>query len=122
MSRPDMPIIFVHLLQIFSECFFQFRFVSIVNPKKLNSSTFSIITLSILSVRYCISLLGTWKIIYLDFDLFSDNLFIFYHSITLESSAFIKDSLVSILFPKDAKLLNSVVSSEYIINLNILLA
>ena len=59
---------------------------------------------------------------YLDFDLFSDNLFIFNHSITLESSAFIKDSLVSILFPKYAKLLNSVVSSAYIINLNILLA
>ena len=115
-----MPIIFVHLLQIFSECFFQFRFVSIVNPKKLNSSTFSIITLSIVS--YCISLLGTWKIIYLDFYLFSDNLFIFNHSITLESSAFIKDSLVSILFPKYVKLLNSVVSSAYIINLNILLA
>ena len=74
--------------------FFQFRFVSIVNPKKLNSSTFSIITLSILSVRYCISLVGTWKIIYLYFDLFSDNLFIFNHSITLESSAFIKYSLV----------------------------
>ena len=81
------------------------------NPKKLNSSTFSIITLSILSVRYCISLLGTWKIIY--FYLFSDDLFIFNHSITLESSAFIKYSLVSILFPKDAKLLNSVVSSAY---------
>ena len=77
-----MPIIFVYLLHYFSECFFQFRFVSIVNPKKLNSSTFSIITLSILSVRYCISLLGTWKIIYLDFDLFSHNLFIFNHSIT----------------------------------------
>ena len=56
-----------------------------VNPKKLNSSTFSIITLSILSVRYCTSLLGTWKIIYLDFDLFSDNLFMFNHSITLQS-------------------------------------
>ena len=42
---------------------------------------------------------------------FSDNLFIFNHSITLESSAFIKDSLVSILFPKYAKLLNLVVSS-----------
>ena len=107
---------------MFSECVFQFRFVSIVSPKKLNSSTFSIITLSILSVRYCISLLGTWKIIYLDLDLFSDNLFICNHSITLESSALIKYSLVCILFPKDFKLLNSVVSSAYIINLNILLA
>ena len=116
----NIPIIFVHLLQMFSECLFPFRFVSIVSPKKLNSSTFSIITLSILSVRYCISLFGTWKIIYLD--LFSDNLFICNHSITLESSAFIKYSLVCILFPKDFKLLNSVVSSAYIINLNILLA
>ena len=117
-----MPIIFVHLLQIFSECFLQFRFVSIVNPRELNSSTFSIITLSNLSVRYYISLLGTWKIIYLYFDLFSDNLFIFNHSMTLESSAFIKYSLVSISFPKYAKLLNNVVSSAYIMNLNILLA
>ena len=81
-----MPIIFAHLLQMFLECFFQFRFVSIVNYNKLNASTFSIITLSILSVRYCISLLETLKIfitVYLDFDLFSDNLFIFNHSITL---------------------------------------
>ena len=62
-----MPIICMHLLQIFSECIFQFRFVSIVNPKKLNSSTFSIITLSILCVSYCISVLWTWNIIYLDF-------------------------------------------------------
>ena len=106
----------------FSECFFQCRFVSIVNPKKLNSSTLKKITLSILSVKYCISLLGTWQIIYLDFDLFRDNLFIFNHSITVERSAFIKDSLVSILFPKYAKLLNSGVSSACIINLNILLA
>ena len=58
---------------------------------------------------------------HLDFDLFIDNLFIFNHSITLESSAFIKYSLVSILLPKYAKLLNSVVSSAYIMNLNILL-
>ena len=96
---------FIKILQIFSECLFQFRFVSTVNPKKLNSSTLSIITLSILSVRYCISLFGTWKIIYLD--LFSDNLIIFNHSITLESSAFIKYSLVCILFPKYFKLLKA---------------
>ena len=49
---------------------------------------------------YCISLLGMWKIIYLDFDLFSDNLFIFNHSITLYCSAFIKYSFVCILFLK----------------------
>ena len=79
----NMPISCVHLLQMFSECLFQFRYVSIVNSKKINSSTFSIIILSILSVRYCISLLWTSKIIYLDFDLFSDNLFIFNYSVTL---------------------------------------
>ena len=39
---------------------------------------------------------------------------IFNNSITLESSAFIKDSSDAILFPKDANLLNSVVSSAYI--------
>ena len=64
-------------------------------------STFSIITLSILSVRYCISVLGTWKIIdlynYLDFASLNDRLVIFNHSITLESSACIKYSLVCIL-------------------------
>ena len=60
--------------------------------------------------------------IYLDFDLFSDNLFVYNYSLTLDSSAFIKYSLVCILFPKDFKLLNSVVSSAYIINLNTLLA
>ena len=126
-----MPIIFVHLLQIFSECFFQFRFVFIVNPKKLNSSTFAIITLSIITL----SIITLCKILYICIRdvqyhifrfifrfIFSDNLFIFNHSMTLESSAFIKYSLVSILFPKYAKLLNNVVSSAYIINLNILLA
>ena len=54
---------------------------------------------------------------YLDLDLFSDNLFIFNDSTTSERSAFI-----CILFPKYVKLLNSVVSSAYIIHLNMLLA
>ena len=52
-------------------------------------------------------------------DLFSDSLFIFRHSITLKSSAFIKDSIVlsCVLSLKDGKVLNNVVSSAYIINL-----
>ena len=64
------------------------------------------------------------QIIYLDLALFSDSLFIFNHSTTLESSAFITDSIVLsyVLSLKDVKVLNNVVSSAYIINLNMLLA
>ena len=38
----NMSIILEHLFDTFSVFFFQFRFVSKVNPKKLNSSTYSI--------------------------------------------------------------------------------
>ena len=46
----SIPIILEHLLDTFSECFFQFTCVSRVSPKKLNSSTFSIIVLIIVGV------------------------------------------------------------------------
>ena len=38
-----IPIICEHLLVILSECFFQFKFESRVNPRNLNCSTFFII-------------------------------------------------------------------------------
>ena len=43
-----VPIILEHLFDIFSECFFQFSWISKVNTKKLKSSTFVIIVLFIL--------------------------------------------------------------------------
>ena len=54
--------------------------------------------------------------------LFSDSLFIFSHSTTLDSSVFIKYSFESscILKLNDVKTLNKVVSSAYIISVNML--
>ena len=52
------PVIFEHLFEILSVCFFHFKLVSIVNPKKLNSSTFSMLMPSIFNVRCCICFLG----------------------------------------------------------------
>ena len=65
------------------------------------------------------------KIIYLDFSLFNDNLFIFSHSVTVPGSYFIQDStllfLCCVLSVNWFNVLESVVSSAYIMKLNILL-
>ena len=50
LSLFNIPIIREHLLDTFSECFFQFTCVSRISPKKLMSSTFSMIVLYILGV------------------------------------------------------------------------
>ena len=50
LSLFNIPIILEHLLDTFSVCFLQFTCVSRVRPKKLNSSTFSMIILIILGV------------------------------------------------------------------------
>ena len=78
-NRFNTPIVFEHLFDIFFVCHLQFRLVSKVNPRKLNSSTLSIYTSSILSVRACICLLGIWKTIYLVLLLFNNNFLIFSH-------------------------------------------
>ena len=51
-----IPIICEHLLVILSECFFQFKFESRVNPRNLNCSTFSIFVLFILGTGGLIAL------------------------------------------------------------------
>ena len=66
--------------------FFQFTCVSRVSPKKLNSSTFSMIVLIILGVSVLTFLLCIWNNIYLVLAIFSDNLFISSHSLILKSS------------------------------------
>ena len=48
-----LPLILEHLLEMFSELFFLFKCVSKVNPKKLNSSTFSMLVLLILGTNVC---------------------------------------------------------------------
>ena len=83
-NRFNTPI--EHLLDIFSVCFLQFRLVSQVNPRKCYSSTLSIYTSSILSLRVCIRLLGMWKTIYLVLLLCKNNVLIFIHSLILQSS------------------------------------
>ena len=70
--------------------FFQFTFVSRVSPKKLNSSTFSMIVLQILGVSVFTFLLCMWNNINLVFPILSDSLFISSHSLILKSSSFIK--------------------------------
>ena len=60
----------------------------------------------------------------MDLFLFNDNLLILSHSIIFRTSSFTADSvlLFGILSLKDLMVLNKVVSSAYIIKLNILLA
>ena len=113
-NRFNTPIVFEHLFDIFSVCFLQFRLVSKVNPRKLNSSTLSIYTSSILSVRACIRLLGTWKTIYFVLLLFNNNLLIFSHSLILQSSSFIMVLVLllsSVVSLKEFKEVDNVVSS-----------
>ena len=61
LSLFNIPIILEHLLDTFSECFFQFTCVSRVSPRKLNSSTFSMIVLHILGVSVFTYLLCMWN-------------------------------------------------------------
>ena len=60
--------------------------MSRVSPKKLNSSTFSMIVLIILGVSVLTFLLCIWNNIYLVLAIFSDNLFISSHLLILKSS------------------------------------
>ena len=120
-NRFNTPIVFEHLFDIFSVCFLQFRLVSKVNPRKLNSSTLSIYASSILSVSACIRLLGIWKTIYLVLLLFNNNLLIFSHSLILQSSSFIMVSVLllsSVVSRREFKEVDNVVSSAYITKLN----
>ena len=64
--------------------------MSRVTPKKLNSSTFSIIVLIILGVSVLTFLLCIWNNINLVMAILSDSLFISSHSLIFDSSSFIK--------------------------------
>ena len=115
-NRFNTPIVFEHLFGIFSVCFLQFRLVSNVNPRKLNSSTLSIYTSYILSVRACIRLLGIWKTIYLVLLLFNNSLLIFSHSLILQSSSFVMVYVLllsSVVSLREFKEVDNVVSSAY---------
>ena len=56
LSLYRIPSIYEHVLVILSECFFQFKFESNVNPRHLNCSTFSIFVLFILGTCGLIAL------------------------------------------------------------------
>ena len=45
---------------------FQYKLVSIIKPKKLNSSTFSTFILFILRINVCVVLFVIWKVIHGD--------------------------------------------------------
>ena len=79
-----------HRLDILSVCLDQFKCVSIIWPDKFNSCTRSICKLSILRSRSCMFLFVFWNVMYLDLAAFIDNLFIFSHSFTLDSSILIQ--------------------------------
>ena len=61
LSLFNIPIILEHLLDTFSESFFQFTCVSRVSPKKLNYSTFPMIVLQIVGVSVFTFLLCMWN-------------------------------------------------------------
>ena len=87
LSLFNIPIILEHLLDTFSTFFFpQFTCVSRVSPKKLNSSTFSMIVLILLGVSVFTFLLCIWNNIYLVLAILSDHLFLSSHSLILKSS------------------------------------
>ena len=103
-----IPIFLEHAFEFFSVCLLRFRFVSIIKP----SLTCSIFILSIFRVSVYIFLFVLWNVIYLDFAMFNDNLFILSHSFIFKSSLFIKDSKLSfcMLSLKVFKVLDKVVS------------
>ena len=92
-------------------------------PRKFNSSTLSIYVLSIFFIFsgfIILFLLAILKIIYLDLFTFRDNSFNLSHSLILSSSVLIKNSTFKFLLycAKESRVLESVVSSAYIIKLN----
>ena len=113
-----------HMLDILSVCLNQFKCESIIRPKKLNSCTLSICKLSILRSRSCMFLLVFWNVMYIDLAAFIDNLFIFSHSFTLDSSLLIElhRSMLTFRSANAFKVLDKVVSSAYMIKLKILVA
>ena len=113
-----------HRLDILSGCLDQFKCESIMRPNKLNSCTRSICKLSIFRSRSCMPLLVFWNVMHLDLAAFIDNLFIFSHSFTLDSSLLIElhRSMLTFRSVNAFKVLDKVVSSVYKIKLQILLA
>ena len=77
-----------------------------------------------LRVKCCTSLTTFWKIMYLDLEMFNDNLFIWSHSFIFRSSAFNEVSTLSlfVLSLKVLVVLVKVVSSANMMTLNISLA
>ena len=109
-----IPIICEHLLVILSECFFQFKFESSVNPRNLNCSTFSMFVLFILGTGGLIALCfcWVWKTINFDFVTLSDSLLISSHSLIFANSVLIIISgLIFCAFMNLFNVLKSVVSS-----------
>ena len=111
----NIPIILEHLLDTFSECFFQFTCVSRVSPKKFFYFFYD-----------CINNFGSKCndsfVVHMEqhnfvLAILSDSLFIYCHSLILKSSSFIKQfgSMFGVLV-KLLTVLNSIVSSAYDIN------
>ena len=122
LSLFKIPIILEHLFEIVLMWLCQFNCSLKLIPRKLNSSTLSIYVLSIFifSGFIILFLLAVLKIIYLDLFTFRDNLFNLSHSLILSSSVLIKNSTFLFLLycAKESRVLESVVSSAYIIKLN----
>ena len=84
LSLFSVLIILEHLFDIFSECFFQFSWVSKVNPKKLKLKLKLCYYYIIYFRNRCLEFfLGMWKTINLYLVTLRDSLFISSHSLIL---------------------------------------
>ncbi len=102
---------------------FQFKCSFIVKPRKLKSLTLSMDAFSMLSCSRSTFFCGVWKIIYLLLVIFRDSLLHFSQSFIYVKSKLILDStsVLFILLRMISIVVERVVSSAYIMNLNKLL-
>ncbi len=96
------------VLEMMSVCVFKFRYL--FTTRKLKSFTYSMSVSSMFREIAFTSFLDLWNIMYLVFFTFMDNLFKFSHSLILSSSPLMV-SLIGLLFLKQLRVLDKVVSS-----------
>ncbi len=119
-----IPILLDILFEILFIWLFQFRFSSNVNPRNWKFNTLSMTAPCITRCKALTCFLGKWNIIYLRICTFNDSLFNLSQWLTLASSLLSLDSvsMVWAFLKRISRLVESVVSSAWIIKSKILLA
>ena len=112
------PAVFRILLATKFVCEIQLRFVSIFMPRKLKLLTNSIAIPAMFSCGCNIFFCGIWKTIAFVLFTFNDSLLTLSQSLTLANSLLILNDS-SICLSKMFAVVNNVVSSAYIMNLNL---